>query len=373
MLTFFIYLELNGKIFKANGRYKNHKMYRRIENTINKTKKIATILIATLLIVSMTSTILTTTINAHTPAWTIPTYAYLTVSPTQAGVGQTVQVFMWLDCVYGAAGGTTASIGTDGTTASSALLSNTYRFHDYKLTITSPNGTTTSTTFPIISDSTSNQGTTFTPTEVGIYTFNFTYPGQVYGANGNGYSGSPIINDTYAPSSAQFTLTVQQEPVSVANLNNPLPNEYWQEPIYGENSNWYTISSNWLGSGSPVLAGYTSTTLYHGDAIGPLTSHIMWTTQTQNGGIVGGNMYPNSQGVAYFEGSSYNPRYINPIIINGYLYYTETVSFTGSNIMGSSTSGPTVCVNLRTGEQLWSNPNIPALSFGYIYNLWDPD
>ena len=36
-------------------------------------------------------------------------------------------------------------------------------------------------------------------------------------------------------------------------------------------------------------------------------------------------------------------------------------------------SGPTVCVNLRTGQQLWSNKNIPGLSFGYIYNVYDPD
>ena len=46
--------------------------------------------------------------NAHTPAWNIPTYAYIVAAPNPIGVGQTVHIYMWLDAVYGAAGGTTA-------------------------------------------------------------------------------------------------------------------------------------------------------------------------------------------------------------------------------------------------------------------------
>ena len=69
----------------------------------------------------------------------------------------------------------------------------------------------------------------------------------------------------------------------------------------------------------------------------------------------------------YFEGSAYQQRFTNPIIVDGYLYYTEPVSFTGPN------SGPTDCVDLRTGQFIWSKSNIPPLSVGYIYNLWDPD
>ena len=90
--------------------------------------------------------------------------------------------------------------------------------------------------------------------------------------------------------------------------------------------------------------------MYHQDAIGPLTSHVMWTRPLQFGGAVGGNQFqaggsdPNSDayGVAYFEGSSYAPRFYYPIIMQGILYYTETASFTGSPIMGGSTTGPTV-------------------------------
>jgi hypothetical protein len=107
----------------------------------------------------------------------------------------------------------------------------------------------------------------------------------------------------------------------------------------------------------------------------------MWTRPLQFGGAVGGNQFqaggsdPNSDayGVQYFEGSSYAPRFYYPIIIQGILYYTETASFTGSPISGGSSTGPTVALDLRTGKQLWSNQNIPQLSFGYLYNLWDPD
>ena len=52
--------------------------------------------------------------SAHTPAWQIPTYAYINATPSTIGVGQTITVYMWLNAVYGAAGGTTALPGTTG-------------------------------------------------------------------------------------------------------------------------------------------------------------------------------------------------------------------------------------------------------------------
>ena len=342
---------------------------------MKKTNKILALALVIIFAISMTASIATVPgVNAHTPAWNIPTYAYIYAFPNPIGVGQTIQVYMWLDEVYGAAGGSTATVGTNGATASAALMSNNWRFHNYQLTITAPNGDVTKESWPVIVDTTSSQEYGFTASQVGTYTFNFTYPGQVYGADGNGYSNSILVGDTYLPSSASTTLTVSQSPVSPALGTSPLPTAYWESPIYGENSVWYSITSNWLGSGSPVPAGYTSTTLYHGDAVGPLTSHLMWTTQMQFGGVVGGNSfttggsYPgNGQGVQYFEGSSYQPRFNNPIIIDGYLFYTKPVSFTGPS------SGATVCVNLMNGQQLWSSTTIPPISFGYVYNLWDPD
>jgi hypothetical protein len=342
-----------------------------------KNKLLATAIILFLAFSMTASTLIIPTTNAHTPPWQIPTYAFIVAEPNPVGVGQSINVYMWLDALYGSAGGSGATLGTNGSTSSGALLSNTYRFHNYQLTITSPDGNTTTQLFPIIYSSDSAQGYTFTPSVVGTYMLNFTYLGQVYGANGNGYSGSPIINDTYLPSTASTNLTVQSEPINSGGVSAPLPTEYWTRPIYGANTDWYQIASNWLGTGSGVepslgfntLTGFTAQAYiqrYPGDAVGSQSAHIMWTLPYSSGGIVGGNDY-NIQGVGYFEGSAYNQRFTNPIIINGLLYYTLPVSFTAPN------NGPLECVDLRTGRLVWSSNNIPALSFGYIYNLWDPD
>ena len=92
----------------------------------------------------------------------------------------------------------------------------------------------------------------------------------------------------------------------------------------------------------------------------------MWTKPLQFGGVVGGN-FSSIAGDTFFEGSAYNQRYQNPIIISGYLYYTEPVSFAGAS------SGPTDCVDLQTGQVIWSRTDVPALSFGYIYDVQDPN
>ena len=320
--------------------------------------------------------------NAHTPAWNIPTYAYISAHPDPIGVGQTVNVFMWLNQIYG--------VGYDST--SYALLSNNYRFKNYNFTIVAPNGQVTTKIFDTVQDTTSNQMTTFTPDQVGTYTLIFNFPGQVYGANGDGNPNSVLVNDTYLPSSASTTLTVQSEPIQAAVGSSPLPSDYWTRPIYGENTDWWTISSNWLGAGSAVNPSVGSGAIssfstgpptnmwgaimnrFPGDSIGSLTSHVMWTKPIQSGGVVGGNAfyeggpYPgNGQGVGYFEGTAYEQRYVNPIIMDGILYYMAPLGYTAPSY------GPLTAVNLQTGQVVWSSSTLPAPSFGYIYNQWNPD
>jgi len=342
--------------------------------------KTLAILIAAILTISIgASTMLIPSASAHTPPWQIPTYAYIVTAPNPIGVGQTALIYMWLDPVFGVAGGTTAAVGTNGYTASAALLSNNYRFHNYKLTITAPDGTSTTQTFATISDPTSNQYTRFTPSQTGTYTLKFDYPGEAYGVNGNGYQGSVLINDTYLPSSASTTLTVQQTPIPAPITSYPLPQQYWSHPIYGENTDWWAISSNWLGQSSGPTQGYggsLNSILFHPDGVGPLTPHVMWTRPLQFGGVVGGNPFiaggttpgdGSAQGAMYYEGSSYQPRFSNPIIINGILFYTQPVSFTGPS------SGPETAVDIRTGQVLWSRSDVPPISFGLIFNVWDQD
>ncbi len=320
--------------------------------------KVVTIAIAIFLIVSMTASMtLISNVSAHGPGqggtpWNIPTYAYVNAAPDPIGVGQRITIGMWLSAV-----------------APGAEFGNDIRWHNYELTIKAPDGTTTTQTFPVITDPTSNQNYYFTPTQTGTYTANFTFPGQLYtwtmAPGFFGLAPSAYTNDTFLPSSASATFTVQQAQVT-AIPTSPLPSAYWTRPIYGLNPNWWTISSNWLGTSAP---GYSSGMLgatFQPYAVGSQTSHIMWTKVLQSGGVTGGNDFQTA-GDTYFEGTAYATRFTNPIIMDGMLYYTEPLSFAGSS------SGATVCVDLQTGQEKWRSTTIPALSFGYIYDVQDPN
>jgi outer membrane protein assembly factor BamB len=342
----------------------------------NKNRTLA-IAISVLLIISMTASLaLVPSASAHVPAWQIPTFAYINAAPSPVGVGQNVVVIMWLTNLFSPASG----IGND------------YRFHNYKLTITAPDGTVTTQSYGIVADSTSAQDYSFAPSQVGTYNLTFTFPGQDFNTYDHDTTipaffgpASPetLINDTYLPSSASTTLVVQQQAIPFT-ATYPLPTEYWTRPIYGENPGWWTISSNWLGSGSPVEAsagswaigaygansGFSGAAMNRnpGDAIGSQTSHVMWTKPLQAGGIVGGNNFAII-GDSYFEGSAYVQRYDNPIIMDGILYYQAPLGYS------SGQGGGTYAVDLQTGKVLWQNNAIPtgALSFGYIYDSQQPN
>src|ERR1035438_41526 len=128
----------------------------------NLKSKTMAIMIALLLTTSMSAMLLLQPTSAHTPAWNIPTYAYVNVSPDPVGVGQRASIDMWLSMVL-----------------PGAEFGNDIRWHNYQLTITAPDGTKTTETFADIADPTANQNYYFTPTQTGTYTVNFTFPGQV--------------------------------------------------------------------------------------------------------------------------------------------------------------------------------------------------
>ncbi len=315
-------------------------------------KKTLAIVISILLIASMTTTIfLVPTTQAHTPPWKYNTFAYIVAVPNPVGVGQKADIVMWLDKIPGG-----------------AAASNDIRFHNYHLTITAPDGSiAVDKTFDVVQDTTSSQGYTFTPSELGTYTLNFSFPGQTYTWTTPlaSYFGPPQpnenTNDTYGPSSASTTLVVQEQSISAIDTY-PLPEEYWTRPIFGENPGWWTISSNWLGTGSPQIqsiGSFGSEHAYSG-AVGSQTAHIMWTKPLQSGGVVGGSDF-SIPGDTFFEGTAYLNRYTNPIVMDGKLFYTEPLGYSGT------TGGPTKCVDLRTGEEIWSRTDVPALSFGYLY------
>jgi hypothetical protein len=295
--------------------------------------KTLAILIALVLTTSIgASIVLQPTVSAHTPPWTIISYAYLSVQPTPIGVGQTAAVCMWVDAALPGASEYPVTSYT-----------NNIRRIGYALTITAPDGTVSTKTWDMVSDPTGVQSYYFTPTQVGTYTFLFSYPGQTYtwtsstqGAN-TAYTG-----DVYLAANTTKTLTVQQDPIPLAVDSYPLPTEYWTYPIEGQNNYWYTIASNWLGTPFVLGAGAASPGATQQFGPAPNSPHIMWTRPVGYGGIVGGNDTA-VPGEAFYGGLSYNTRFNSPLIMQGVLYYQEPYG-------NSGTGGPYVAIDLKTGN-----------------------
>ncbi len=116
-----------------------------------RTRNFSVIALAILMIISTGASIMQTS-YAHSPPWQIPTFAYVQAVPNPIGVGQTATIYMWLANTY-----------------DNALKTNDYRFHNYQLTITAPDGTVTTQNFANITDPTSNQFYSFVPTQSGTY------------------------------------------------------------------------------------------------------------------------------------------------------------------------------------------------------------
>src|SRR5665648_327604 len=129
------------------------------KNTFSK-KTLSIIALFLMLSIAIPITTLSTA-SAHTPAWEIVSFAYVTAAPNPVGVGQPVYVYMWVDIPV-----------------SGALVTNDIRRHDYTLTITQPDGTNQTQTWDSISDTTGIQAYTFTPDTVGDYSLTFNYAGE---------------------------------------------------------------------------------------------------------------------------------------------------------------------------------------------------
>ncbi|MCW3983589.1 MAG: hypothetical protein NWE96_06285 [Candidatus Bathyarchaeota archaeon] len=309
------------------------------------------VFLATLLTISFVAPmILLPTASAHDPAWKIPTYAYINAAPNPVGVGQQTTIVVWIDKVL------------DG-----ASVTNDIRFEDYKLTITKPDGKVETITWDTVTDTTSSAYTLYTPDQVGNYTLFFEFPGLTYTWTEPVTSlwgvtaPSAYINDVFLTSNATTTLAVQEDPIENI-ASTALPTEYWTRPIYGENSNWYTISSNWLSTAGGTQYGDQSV---QPDGAAPSSSHIMWTKALQYGGVVGGTTGA-IDGVTYYNGLLYEAKFTNSIIINGRLYYTPPES-------NNPKSNDYVCVNLQTGEEIWRQTYTVAPTFGQLYDFESPN
>ena len=346
---------------------KERKKMKKIRN------KIFAIMIAMFFILSMTASItLIPNVRAHSPPWNITDHAYISLAPNPVGVGQTETISIW----------TAQPLANAG-------QQNNIRKENYKLTITAPDGTNTTQSWAVVANPGGEQTTTFVPSTVGTYTATFVFGGMTYPtlaqvtsaftlpaatiASINAYAG-----DIYEPSTTSTTFAVQQQPLgSISSA--PLPTAYWTFPIDGQNTNWYSVASSWLGQSSAQLgstceSGYQ---LFQNSGTGPTSGHILWTDPIEFGGIVGGS---NTvvQGASFYSGSSYQPRFINSIVMDGYLYFRMPFGGVGSTTVigsnGLAYGGSYVCLNLRTGQIVWTNSN-PYFNptWGQLFNEVDPN
>ncbi len=275
-------------------------------------------------------------VSAHVPAWQVPTYAYVSAVPSPVGQNQPVTIVFWLDKPPP----TSSGVGGD-------------RWQKMSVAITKPDGSKL-TLGPFTSDPVGGTYTQYTPDQTGTYTAVFSFPGQVlslYGPTGIIGGASDYVNDTYQPSSATTTFVVQKDQIQLPPAY-PLPTGFWTRPIEGENSNWDTIASNWL-AGAQIVGKVQP------QGVAPNSPHIMWTKPLSFGGVIGGN-YSNVEGMTVYDGSQYENKFMNPIIMYGRLYYALPQS-------DASTGNGYVCVDLITGEQIyWQNMTQPT--FGQFYD-----
>lgn len=309
-----------------------------------KTKAMA-ILIAVILTVSIGGSL--ALIPSAKAAGVQATFAWAAATPNPDGVGQQMLIYGWIN------------VAMPG-----EVITNTIRFANYAFVITQPDGTTVTQNFPYVSNPTSSQYFTFTPTQVGTYTVNFTFPGQTYNFPTSAGGVAADEGLYYEPSNASCTFVVQQNPVTTIPLI-PLPTDYWTRPINDQNVNWIAIGSNWLG-------GQAVANFWQENGAAPTSAHVMWTRPIQYGGLEGGTLTqegntadPADNYATYYTGMSYNIRNPNPLIVQGVLYYQEPTGEAGSG-------GPEVALNLQTGQVLWTSTTLYP-SFAQIYDLQDPD
>jgi hypothetical protein len=274
-----------------------------------------TTLIALFLMVSMALSSVAFLPNAN--AADNNSYGFITVSPNPVGVGQSVLALFFL---------------TNPSPTGRAGFDPLYNWNNFTVKITSPSGEIENFG-PYTSDATGGAYLEYTPSEVGQYKFDFSFPGQTVA--GPNLFGIPVGPFTYGPASATTNLTVQQDPIK-GYQTSPFPTDYWTRPIYGENRNWYQNGGNWLRQ------SYNATGPFNPYTTAPNTPHIVWTRQQYLGGVVGGD-YGD---LTYYQGPTYQDYWAPPLIINGRLYYMER-EVPGNGWVGMH------CVDLRTGKELW--------------------
>ena len=273
----------------------------------------------------------------------LATYAFINATPNPVGVGQETLLHIGITRPL-----ILASQGYEGLT----------------VTVTKPDGTT-ATLGPFRTDSTGGTGAVLVPDQVGTYYLQTNFPAQWFNYSGDNGRGQFIsVSANYAASqSEKLPVIVQQEPLPFY-PSVPLPTEYWTRPIDAQASEWAAISGSWLDGARrlPTYAPFND---------GPETAHILWTTPETTGGLVGGAL-DNHLGLtpqSFDMGDAYEGKFSSRLILAGKLYYNK---YAGPSIGPVDARREYACIDLHTGEELWSRVllNNLTLSRGQLM-YWD--
>jgi outer membrane protein assembly factor BamB len=278
----------------------------------------------------------------------VPTWVFAVISPDPVGVGQEFTMVIFNPQV-----------------PFQSQDTNDIRYK-YHVVVTKPSGGTE--TLPssgsFVSDSTGTTFAKYSPTETGNYSVKIVFEELYYRWTTPG-AGRDYYGVTLQSSSRDYSVTVQQEPVHPTAITSyPLPTEYWSRPIEGQENTWGAVSSNWLNSAADRDYGSPNNRIQT-QGTAPNSGHILWTKPTEDGGVVGGNDF-NREGQVFNAGHQYQTRFSDmQIIMHGRVVYNEPITWAG-------TGGDWVCVDLKTGEEVWRNHTMSANpSFGWYLEYDD--
>jgi hypothetical protein len=281
----------------------------------------------------------------------VPTRTYNVIAPNPVGVGQLFTVVFYQPIV-----------------PPDALISNDIRYQYYNI-VTKPDGQTeripaSGTT---TSDPTGTNYFGYTPDQIGNYSVTTVFVEQKYlwyaSSTQRNFYGITLLQSEYTT-----TVTVQADPVSPIGWKpTPLPTEYWTRPIEGQNTDWYKVSSNWYSTEHDESNGGPNNR-FQPDGTAPNSGHILWTRPTEDQGVIGGEDLFSVPGEVFNAGHQYQPRFQSQIILNGRLYYSP-------NLLWSGSSEILTALDLRTGELLYevNTTGVGQPAFGYYYDFDTPN
>lgn len=276
-------------------------------------------LFALILILAITITIFAFPSATSAPNLTRKATVYMAATPNPIGVGQETLLHVGMMDELSA-----TNLGWQG----------------LSITIQKPDGAI-ETFSDITTDSTGGTGRVYVPSTAGNYTLQAHFPAQWHNTTSSG--GANIFYE--AAVSPNVTLVVTNDPIQIY-PGHALPTEYWTRPIDSQLREWYEITGNWLTT-------YPTNRWAKYNSEAPESAHILWAKQLAEGGLTDGLIGADNGTHSYEDGSAYENKFYNSVILSGVLYYN----------LYESRGDPyaeqkVVAVDLKTGEELWCKPLI---------------